>query len=339
MILISAVAVLAAGAGATVLLSPGASHLATDAGVGGVAAPLTTVAAYASAIPTVAAAAGRSMVELRVSTPTGSFFLTGVAVAEGGLVATPADTLTGPHTISMVGPGGQLQPASIVAVDRASDLALVTVPDDLPVAPFADDAALVPGSADMTLSLSPPLTPSTAAPALHCTPGSVSAVATPIGAGPADGMAGIESSATGVTGEPGDPLLNAGGAVVGLRDGDGPRAGHGPTFLPTQLVLGVMDDLRSTNRVEHGWLGLAGSDTGAPAAPSGAVVASVAPSGPAAGHLHAGEVVTGVNGAPVRTMAELRARLYVLAPGTTVALSVLDGTMTRVVDVTLSASP
>jgi hypothetical protein len=38
-------------------------------------------------------------------------------------------------------------------------------------------------------------------------------------------------------------------------------------------------------------------------------------------------------------MADLRARLYVLAPHATVGLSVLDGSTTRVVDVTLSTSP
>jgi hypothetical protein len=38
-------------------------------------------------------------------------------------------------------------------------------------------------------------------------------------------------------------------------------------------------------------------------------------------------------------MAELRGRLYVLAPGTTVALSVLQGVGSHVVDVTLTASP
>jgi len=38
-------------------------------------------------------------------------------------------------------------------------------------------------------------------------------------------------------------------------------------------------------------------------------------------------------------MADLRARLYVLAPQTTVALSIIDGDTARVVDVTLGASP
>jgi S1-C subfamily serine protease len=68
------------------------------------------------------------------------------------------------------------------------------------------------------------------------------------------------------------------------------------------------------------------------------MVHTVVASGPAARLLRAGEVIVAVDSLPVRTMAELRARLYVLGPGTVVAVSVHDGNVTRVVDVTLSGS-
>ena len=55
---------------------------------------------------------------------------------------------------------------------------------------------------------------------------------------------------------------------------------------------------------------------------TGAAVAEVDPASPASGRLARGEVVAAVDGRPVRTMAELRARLYVLTPGTSVALTV-----------------
>ena len=71
--------------------------------------------------------------------------LIGVAVAEGGLVATTADLLGGLQRIVMVGPGGKLEPASVVAEDKTSDVALVSVPEDLPVPPFADDTTLASG--------------------------------------------------------------------------------------------------------------------------------------------------------------------------------------------------
>ncbi len=232
----------------------------------------------------------------------------------------------------MVGPDGRLLRASVVAIDRASDIALVNVPDDVPVAPFADDVALGGGSADMTLSMA---TPAGAVDAALATPG--------IGhrrgqrhrpAGRPAGMPGITTSAAVSAAQPGDPLLNSAGAVVGiLYSAVGPGT---PVFLPSTLVLGVTDDLRSSGRVAHGWLGVEGYDASGTA---GAQVVSLMSGSPAAGRLHAGEVIEEMDSVPIRTMAELRARLYVLTPATTVALAVLDGTTTRVVDVTLSASP
>jgi S1-C subfamily serine protease len=88
--------------------------------------------------------------------------------------------------------------------------------------------------------------------------------------------------------------------------------------------------------VAPGWLGVAGTTA---EAAQGAAVMAVQANSPAAGLLQPGEIIVGVNSAPVRTMAELRARLYVLAPHSPVALSVVDGTAKQIIDVTLGASP
>jgi S1-C subfamily serine protease len=151
-------------------------------------------------------------------------------------------------------------------------------------------------------------------------------------------MPAIVSTTSSALAESGDPLLGSNGAVIGLlyndiHDGNAPST---MTFLPSQLVLGVADDLRSAGKVAPGWLGVIG--TNASAAP-GATVMAVKPGSPAAGQLVPGEVIVGVNSAPVRSMAELVARLYVLAPNTPVVLSVVEGSVQRVVDVTLGTSP
>jgi S1-C subfamily serine protease len=99
--------------------------------------------------------------------------------------------------------------------------------------------------------------------------------------------------------------------------------------------VGVADDLRSGDKVIHGWLGVSGTDAGNS---TGAKVASVDPKGPAAGRLQAGQVIVALNAQPVRTMAELRARLYVLAPGAPVAVSVQGASGVKVVDLTLGSS-
>jgi S1-C subfamily serine protease len=145
-------------------------------------------------------------------------------------------------------------------------------------------------------------------------------------------MPDITTSEPALNEEPGDPLLNQQGAVIGIYYG----GAASPTFLPSQLVLGVADDLRSTGRVSHGWLGVTG--TTAPGS-GGARVGALMAGSPATGVLHPGDVVVAIGAEPVRSMADLRARLYVLAPDSTVGLSVDDGSGVHVVDVTLGASP
>lgn len=333
MVLVGVAAVVAAVAWVIVLLSPASQKPLSGATGDTVAgATLTTLAGPQNAVPAAAQAAGRSMVELRATTAHGTVALIGVAVAEGGMVVTTADLLGAVRRIVMVGPGGKLEPASIVARDTTSDVALVNVPENVPVAPFADDSGLNGGSPDLTLSFVPA---GGASLALHGTPGTVTGVGTAIAGGPADGMPAITSFPATVPGIAGDPLLNSGGGVVGILYDPDPGTSSPVAFLPSDLVVGVADDLRSSTRVVHGWLGVSGTD--APNA-SGAKVESVEADGPAAGRLEAGQVIVAVNALPVRTMAELRARLYVLAPGASIALSVQQASGTRVVDVTLSAS-
>ncbi len=329
-VLIGAAATLAAVAWAIVLLSPPSDHTGfAPASDSASEVPVTTLALRGGTVPTSAQAASHSMVQLRAVTDHGVVSLVGVAVAEGGLVATTANGLSGLRSISMIDGEGRRFKAAVVGVDAASDIALVSVPVDVPVAPFADDAALSTGSADMSLSVAPPTAATTT---LHSDAGTVTGIDTEIVGGWARGMPVITSSPTAINQEPGDPLLDQEGAVIGILYSSGSSA----SYLPTQLVLGVTDDLRSTGRVIHGWLGVEGSTA---SGSSGARVAALMAGSPANGLLHPGDVVVALGSVPIRSMADLRARLYVMAPKTTVGLSVVAGTSTHVVDVTLGASP
>lgn len=321
---IGAAAVIAVGAFIYVLLSPASQPPALSSGQNADnAATLTTESGPTGSVPPAATGAAKSVVELQADTAHGTVHLVGVAVADGGLVVTTADLLNGVRSIAMVGAGGKLQQASIVGTDATSDVALVEVPVDVPVATFSDDTDLTGGAPDMVLGLTAPT--GTGNVALHETTGSVSAVATGIASGPAGGMAGIVSSPALATGASGDPLLDASGAVIGiLCDPHSTATAASSTapvamFLPTQLVVGVADDLRSGNRVVPGWLGVKGSDA---AGGAGAKVVGTYANSPAAAHLQAGEVIVAINSKPVRTFAELRSRLYVEPPGSTVDLSV-----------------
>ena len=96
-ILIGAAAAVAAVAWAIVLLSPASDHPATSPISDTRDAPVTTLAVN-EAVPASASAAGHSMVQLQADTSHGVVTLVGVAVAEGGLVATTANGLAGLRT-------------------------------------------------------------------------------------------------------------------------------------------------------------------------------------------------------------------------------------------------
>ncbi len=326
MVAIGAVAAMAVVAWVVLLLSPASDHPMPSATSDTQESTPRTLPGQNNAVPSAANAAGRAIVELRAGTTHGEVTLFGIAVAEGGVVVTTGDVLRGALWIDMVGSGGRLQRATVAATDSGSDLALVDVPVDVPVAPFSDDGSLSTGTTSLTLGLVPD---GSAGLALHSSPATVTSVATAIASGPARGLAGIIAS-MGASGTPGQPLLDKAGAVVGILC-DPATA----TFLPSALVLAVADDLRSKGRVSRGFLGVEG--TNAPGEP-GAVVETVRTNGPAAGRLEHGEVIVAIDGQPVRSMAELQSRLYALGPGTAIELSVENGAQKRAVGVTLGSA-
>ena len=323
MVAVGAIAVMAVVAWVVLLLSPASDHPMPSATGDTQEGSLTTLSGPENAVPAAADAAGRAMVELRAGTDHGEVTVFGIAFAEGGAVVTTAGPLQGAVWVDMVGSGGRLQRATVAAMDSGSDVALVDVPIDLPVAPFSDDGGLSPGTPSLMLGLVPD---GSSKLALHSSAATVTSVAGAIQSGPARGLAGITSPA-GASGTPGEPLLDSAGAVVGLLS-DPTTA----TFLPSDLVLAVADDLRSRGHVARGFLGIEG--TNAPEGP-GAVIESVGANGPAAGRLNRGEVIVAVDNQPVRTMAELLTRLYALDPGTGVQLDVENASQKSSVGVTL----
>jgi serine protease Do len=68
-------------------------------------------------------------------------------------------------------------------------------------------------------------------------------------------------------------------------------------------------------------------------------VGEVDPAGAGAGALRPGDVIVTLSGEPVRSVAELRTRLYVLPAGASVALEVFRQGHRTAVDVELGSSP
>jgi S1-C subfamily serine protease len=300
---------------------------------------LTTLATALGAprpVPVVTQRTARSMVALQVTTGTGIKLGCAVAVAKGGFLVTTAD-LEGMTGITATLSDGHSEQARVVATDQDSDMALLRVPTNLPVARFRDDEQVAPGHWVMVMAGALPA--GTADPHATWTAASVDAIGLALGAGPAAGLGAI--GVTNPTSAPvaGAALVDRSGAVLGLFDGSAGLLANGDMpFLPAELITGVAGDLAHHGQVLHGWLDFTGTDGGG-ALLGGAVVVGVQPGGAAANVLRPGDVIEQLDGQPVRTMAELRARLYVMPPGTTVQLKVDRDGAVIMVAAHLSSSP
>jgi S1-C subfamily serine protease len=91
--------------------------------------------------------------------------------------------------------------------------------------------------------------------------------------------------------------------------------------------------------VTQGDAGTITTTTATATGPAGAEVVGVEPGGPSARELRPGDVIVALDGRPVRSLAELRARLYVLPPGSRATVGAVRGGQTLTETVRLAATP
>ncbi len=136
-------------------------------------------------------------------------------------------------------------------------------------------------------------------------------------------------------GNSGGALVDADGKLVGLNSAiAGRRAGiEGIGFaIPVDLVRGVVDAILTDGKVVRGWIGVVPGELSATVAaqfgiPEGAVVVrAVYTNSPAAAQgVTPGDLITEVNGKPLRGAQDLLARVAMLKPGQGVRLGLLRG--------------
>jgi serine protease Do len=121
----------------------------------------------------------------------------------------------------------------------------------------------------------------------------------------------------------GAPVFTLDGRLAGLLTStDGETA-----LVPAAVVLATVDQLLLAGGVRSGDIGIVTQAVdpwleAATGASDGAAVAAVAADGPAGLVILPGDVITAVNGQPVRTPDALRLRVSRAAPGTTLSLTV-----------------
>jgi S1-C subfamily serine protease len=126
--------------------------------------------------------------------------------------------------------------------------------------------------------------------------------------------------------------------VVGVLDArETTTNGRTGVFVPASLALGVAQELATSRKVEHGWLGIMGTD-----APDqgGARITSIMPGSPAASAgLRQGDVVEAVDSHAVDSLADLQASLYTSPPGTPVSVMLDRSGMDMMTTVKLATTP
>ncbi|MDA8267756.1 MAG: S1C family serine protease [Actinomycetota bacterium] len=322
------------------------------------ARPTSVLAANATSLTTAVAPAPRvqaSMTQVRRSLVglvvtqghQHPMLVTGVATARR-LVVTAAAALGRSTHLTAILPDGRRLPASVVATDAHSGVAVVAIDQPVTPATFAG-RTMAAGDLAMTECL------------CGSTPGGATGTAGTTALTAAVALAQIEAVGTSGTGAgPGNtqPLLDVieadhvqfrqdswggvlvdgSGQVAGILDAQTTASGERmDVFVPGWLAQRVAAQLARAHRVVHGWLGITGAD--APGTCGGATVLGILPGAPVNGVLAPGQNVVAVDGHQICTWPELQAALYVDSPGQAVALRVAGPGGTRTVAVTLSASP
>src|SRR5258706_10223470 len=243
--------------------------------------------------------------------------------AKNGYVMTNAHVVKDAREIQVTLKNNLRLPAKLVGADPGTDIALLRIESpNLIEAKLGDSDALQVG--DFVIAIGNPFGIGQTA-----TSGIVSAL----------GRSGlsvegyehfIQTDAPINPGNSGGALVNLKGELVGINSAIiGPSGGSvGIGFaVPTAIARAVMDQLIRFGEVKRGRLGVAMQDV---VGGEGAAVTEVQANSPAAqAGLLKGDVVTGLNGRPVRGAAELRARLAVVPVGETVEMRVQRGKETQ----------
>jgi serine protease Do len=156
----------------------------------------------------------------------------------------------------------------------------------------------------------------------------------------------IQTDAAVNPGNSGGPLFDASGRVVGINAQIYSRSGgfQGLAFaIPIDVAMRVKDQIVAHGKVEHARLGVQLQDLN-PAlatsfglqAPDGALVSGVTRGSAAEkSKLQPGDVITRIDGEPVRTGSDVASRVGMASPGQAVKLTVWRDRSSRDVEVTL----
>jgi putative serine protease PepD len=284
------------------------------------------------------AAASPAVVSIRTGSGSGTGFL----IDKNGTIVTNAHVAGGSKDVAVrFGQNGVSLDGKVKGTDPSEDLAVVDVqPSDIPkgvhALQFADSRTVQVG--DMAIAIGNPFGLDRTA-----TEGIVSATDRQIQA--PNGFqidSVIQTDAPINPGNSGGPLLDDAGHVMGVNSqiataGSGGNVGVG-FAIPSNTVRQTVPALERGQKVKHAYLGV---ETSAPtSATQGAEVQNIVPGGPAEkANLRTGDVITKIDGQPVKSPSDVSAAVNQKQPGDSVTITVQRNGLTEELTAKLGTRP
>ncbi|MDS7596563.1 Do family serine endopeptidase [Agrobacterium tumefaciens] len=263
----------------------------------------------------------------------------GFFISEDGYVVTNNHVVDDGSAYTVVMNDGTELDAKLVGRDPRTDLALlkVDVNRKFTYVQFADDSKVRVG--DWVVAVGNPFGLGGTV-----TSGIVSARGRDIGSGPYDDYLQIDAAVN--RGNSGGPAFNLNGEVVGINTAIfSPSGGNvGIAFaIPSAVAKDVIADLMKDGKVERGWLGVQiqpvskdiAESLGLSEASGALVVAPQAGSPGDKAGIKQGDIITAVNGDPIKDARDLSRRIGGMAPNAKVEISLWRAGKSQSVTVTL----
>jgi S1-C subfamily serine protease len=315
-------------------LSGGLAHSTTTVvkPVEQIVAPWPTTVSVTTAEPAVVAIARRlrpAIVGVTAEGDRGRMTGSGVVVRTDGIVLTDDRAVVGASSITVTMADGRQLKARLVGADGQTDVAVLQIDGAgrWTVAPMGSAADLKVGQTAVAVGWPLELA---ASPLVSA--GVVSALGRRVESRSGAGAAlydMIQTDAPIAPGWSGGALVDEAGAVIGITTevaADDPGTPGAGFAVPIDVARDAADQLLTTGRVTHCWLGVEGGDVDADTAHNlsidgGAMVEMVRSGSPAAGAgLVPRDIIVSVDSRAVRSMAALAMDLRSRRPGDTVTL-------------------
>jgi serine protease Do len=266
----------------------------------------------------------------------------GFFISADGYAVTNNHVVDKAESVEVTTDDGKIHTAKVIGTDPRTDLALIKV-EVAGNFPFVRLAEQAPRIGDWVLAVGNPFGLGGTV-----TAGIVSARGRDIGAGPYDDFIQIDAPVN--KGNSGGPTFDVDGNVIGVNTAIfSPSGGSiGIAFaIPAETVKSVIAQLRDKGSVTRGWIGVQIQTVTPDIADSmglkqttGALVSEPQADSPAmkAG-IQSGDVITSVDGNPIKDARELARRIGTLPPGTSVKLSLIHQGQDKTVTLTLGTLP